>query len=295
MKTGINSMAIVGLSLLTLAGAKAQTTITAWNFENDTIATNNAPAPSTGSGVATPLGMNLYATPNIGVTAADVLAGKASDTGSNTVADTTHTWRIRGQAGSNGAANGWSSLAPIGTQGAEFTVSTAGFNSISVSFDWYVTSQGEANLQFEYTTNVNATSPIWNNVALALDGSDAGLQVLSDNGSDTNTVTGSYVSDNLLNNANAGQDWFTALTATISDPNAANDPNFAFKLVNASTGIDDISSQGTALNNNSGNWRFDNVRVSGTSAVPEPSSYALFLGGMALVAGLMIRRKPARS
>ena len=97
--------------------------------------------------------MNLYPTPNVGVTQDDVLAGAKGDTGANGESDTTQEWRIRGQAGSNGAANGWSSLAPIGTQGAVFAASTVGYTSISVQFDWYNTTQGEANLQLEYTNN----------------------------------------------------------------------------------------------------------------------------------------------
>jgi hypothetical protein len=261
----------LGAALL-LAGAHAQAqTIAAWTFENDTVAVNNSPAPSTGSGTASSIGMNLYPTPNIGVTTDDVLIGKTSDTGANGVADTTQIWRVRAQAGTSGAANGWSSLAPIGTQGAQFAASTVGYNSINVSFDWYATTQGEANLQLEYTTDGST----WNNVPLTLSGSDAGL-VLLNNTSSPNTVVGSYVSDNLLNNGSmAGQDWFTGLTATISDPNAANDPNFAIEMVNASTGADDVSTQGTALNNSSGNWRFDNVLISGASEVPEPSVLAL--------------------
>ena len=52
---------------------------------------------------------------------------------------------------------------------------------------------------------------------------------------------------------------------------AANNPNFAFELVNASTGADCVSTQGTPLNNSSGNWRFHNVSINGTP-VPEPAS-----------------------
>ena len=263
----------LGAALL-MAGAYAQAqTIAAWTFENDASAVNNSPAPSTGSGTASSIGMNIYATPNVGVTTDDVLAGKNSDTGANGVADTTQIWRVRGQAGANGAANGWSSLAPIGTQGAVFAASTAGFGStVNVSFDWYATTQGEANLQLQYTTD-GAT---WHNLPIALSGSDTGLAVLN-NSTSANTVNGWYVSDNLLNNGSkAGQDWFTGLTATINDPNAANDPNFAIEMVNASTGADDVSTQGTALNNSSGNWRFDNVTISGTAqAVPEPSVMSL--------------------
>lgn len=257
--------------------------ITAWNFENDAVAVNNSPAPSTGTGTADSIGMNVYATPNIGVTTDDVLVGKNSDTGANGLSNTTQTWRVRAQAGSNGAANGWSSQAPIGTQGAQFFASTAGYNAINVSFDWYSTTQGEANLQLEYTTD----GTHFTNIPINIGGnSSLGLTALT-NSSSANTVTGAYISDNLVNNGSeAGQDWFQGLTATISDPNAANDPNFGIELVNASTGADCVSTQGTALNNSSGNWRFDNIAISGTAVVvPEPTSLALFgLGAMGLAA-----------
>jgi hypothetical protein len=264
------------------------TTIAAWNFENDAIAVNNSPAPSTGTGSASSIGMNIYPTPNVGVTTDDVLVGKNSDTGANSVADTTNTWRVRGQAGSNGAANGWSSLAPIGSQGAVFAASTVGYSAIDVSFDWYSTTQGEANLQLEYTNDgIN-----WINVPITLNGSDTGLASLI-NSTSPNTVDGAYVSDNLLaNGSKAGQDWFTGLTATISDPLAANNPNFAIEMVNASTGADDVSTQGTALNNNSGNWRFDNITISGTALpVPEPSSLVLAAFGTTIGLALVARRR----
>jgi hypothetical protein len=40
-------------------------TIAAWNFENNPLAVNNNPAPSTGSGTASSIGMNLYPTPRV--------------------------------------------------------------------------------------------------------------------------------------------------------------------------------------------------------------------------------------
>ncbi len=252
--------------------------ITQWNFENppDPIAVNNSPAPSTGAGTAGSIGMNVYPTPNVGVTTDDVLQGVAGDTGVNTVANLTQVWRVRAQAGANGAANGWSSLAPIGTQGAVFAASTVGYNAINVSFDWYATTQGEANLQLEYTND----GANWHNVPITLGGSDAGLVALT-NSTSPNTVLGSYVSDNkLVNGTPAGQNWFTGLTATISDPAAANNPNFAIEMVNASTSADNVSTAGTALNNSSGNWRFDNITISG-AAVPEPCTF--LLAGLGLI------------
>jgi len=250
MKNILSIAAVIAASLPVAQAA----TITAWTFENNALAVNNSPAPSTGSGTASSIGMATYPTPNVGVTTNDVLAGSAGDTGANGNADLTNIWRIRAQAGTSGAANGWSSLAPIGTQGAVFSASTVGYNNITVSFDWYATTQGEANLQLQYTTD----GVTWKNVALSLSGSDGGL-ALKNNSTSANTVNGSYVSI-----TGGGQAWFTGLTATISDPNAANNPKFAIQMVNASTGADCVSASGTALNNNSGNWRFDNVTISGT-------------------------------
>jgi hypothetical protein len=271
------------LALLIQTNGQAQT-ITAWTFETNAVAVNNSPSPTTGLGTASSLGMDVYPTPNVGVTTDDVLLGKASDTGANGVADTNLTWRIRAQAGSSGAANGWSSSAPIGTQGAQFAVSTLGYSNVTVKFDWYATTQGEANMQLQYTANGST----WNNVQLTLGGSDSGL-VVSNNTTSANTVNGWFVSDSTSTGvAGAGQDWFTGLTATISDPSAANDANFAIRIVNASTGSDDVSTQVTALNNNSGNWRFDNVTISGV-AVPEPSTIAMV--GLEVLGMLSLRRR----
>ncbi len=232
--------------------------ITAWTFENDAIAVNNNPAPSTGSGTASSIGMATYATPSVGVTTDDVVAGAAGDTGTNGLADLTQIWRVRAQAGAAGAANGWSSLAPIGTQGAVFAASTAGYTNITVSFDFYATNQGEAKLQLQYTTDGNT----WHNVPLTIPAADTGLALMT-NSTSANTVMGSYVS---ITAASGGQNWFPGLTATISDPAAANNSSFAIQIVNAATGADNISASGTALNNNSGNWRFDNVTISGQAA-----------------------------
>ncbi|MGA9777979.1 MAG: PEP-CTERM sorting domain-containing protein [Verrucomicrobiia bacterium] len=285
----VSAAALIAASL-SAAQAQSDPVIAAWNFENDAVAVNNSPAPSTGVGTASSIGMNIYPTPNIGVTTDDVLVGKASDSGANGLANTSQTWRVRAQAGANGAANGWSSLAPIGTQGAVFAASTVGYDSINVSFDWYATTQGEANLQAEYTTDginwINAPITIGANASL-------GLAALN-NSTSPNTVFGSYISDNLLNNGSmAGQDWFQGLTVTIADPNAANDPNFAIEFVNASTGADDVSTQGTALNNSSGNWRFDNIVISGTLTVPEPSTLGLAGLGLASLFALRQRNRKA--
>jgi len=272
----------VAVALLIQTKGQAQT-ITAWTFENNAIGGNNSPSPTTGSGTASALGMGVYPTPNVGTNSDDVIQGVASDSGANSVTNLTQIWRVRAQG--SPAANGWSSLAPIGTQGAQFAVSTLGYTNVAVSFDWYATTQGEANMQLQYTTD----GTTWNNVKLTLGGSDGGL-LLSNNTASANTVNGWFVSDSISNGvAGAGQDWFTGLTANISDPSAANDANFAIRIVNASTGADDVSTKGTALNNNSGNWRFDNVAISGTAVVPEPSTVAMV--GLGVLGMLSLRRR----
>ena len=82
-------------------------------------------------------------------------------------------------------------------------------------------------------------------------------------------MTGPYIQDSTGNGCEChGQDWFTGLTGTITNARRAlNDPNFAIGMLNASTGADCINTGGTALNNTSGNWRFDNITITanGTS------------------------------
>jgi hypothetical protein len=51
----------------------------------------------------------------------------------------------------------------IAAQGAVFAASTAGYNAVNVSFDWYSTNQGEAKLQLGYTTNGGTT---WHNAPI---------------------------------------------------------------------------------------------------------------------------------
>ena len=286
----LTSIAILMAAAATSAHAD---TITAWSFEDNAVSITNTPTASTGVGTAIALGMtNTLNAAGASTNTDDVLVGTTGtggDTGANAIADVTHEWRIRGAGGTN--VNGWSSLAAIGTQGAQFSASTTGYNTINISFDWYATTQGEANLQLQYTTDgityKNAAINIGSNAS-------AGLTALTNNSS-VNTVNGSYISDNVKLPGVAtlaGQDWFTGLSATITDPLAANDANFAIRLVNASTGADDVSTKGTALNNTSGNWRFDNVSISGTvvAAVPEPETLALLLAGLGVI-GFAARRK----
>jgi hypothetical protein len=273
-------VAVGALAFAPLASKAA--TISGWDFENypgsDTLINNPLSdiGPVTGTGGS--LGMTNSYNSTTSTTTDDVIPGVSGDTGTNGFADTTQIFRVRGQ----NPGNGWSSQAPVGSQGATFAASTAGYSGITVAFDWYSTKRGEANMQLEYTTDgVNYT-----NIPITVPAADLGsVSIVNNNPStDSNSVTGSYL--HIIANS-GGQQWIPGLTATINDPAAANDPNFGIALVSASTGASDVDATGAALNNSSGNWRFDNVSING-APVPEPATLGLVgLAGL----GLLSRRR----
>jgi hypothetical protein len=257
-----NFVLMAAVLAASLSAAQAQITIAGWNFENLAI-TNYSPNPdpslnnSVGAVSVASIGMNIYATPALGTNDPDITQGANGDTGTDGISNLTKIWRVRAQL----AGNGWSSQAPIGTQGMQINVDTTGFTNITVGFDWYLTKRGEANLQLEYTTNGSS----WINIPITIPSDESGSLQFVDNtaDTDTNSVQGYYV--NSLANS-GGQEWFTNLTATISGPFAGNNPLFGIQMVNASTGSSCVDATGTALNNSSGNWRFDNISISGTSS-----------------------------
>ncbi len=235
--------------LVSLTAAHAQiTTITSWTFDGLPIGFNPSPAPAIGSGTATALNMDLYLTPGASTNGSDVLvsAGGSDLSGTNA-------WRVRGVKNTATAANGWHSSAPIGTQGGQFAVSTVGYGNISVSADVNTTGQGEANFGIFYTLD----GTTWTNATITSVGGTNGTTIQNNNSS-ANTLTGTYAKL-----SSTGSGWNNQITASI--PGAGSNVNFAIRLVNASTGVDCVNGAGTALNNTSGNWRFDNVIISGTA------------------------------
>jgi MYXO-CTERM domain-containing protein len=269
-----------------------------WDFDAATeSAPYNTPAATSGTAsstaTATQLGMtNAYTYTNGegpgSLAACDVTAAAGASTGANS-----NGWRIRGNSNTKnagaGMANGWNTAAPIGTQGAEFSVNTAGYTALTLTFDLNVTTQAERNLVVLYTLNDKATSPTWLNATLTSGGVSSGgtAGTIVTNTTSTNTVSGNYLQ--LGTGGSSG--WNNQISATF-EAAAAQDPNFAFEIVNASTGTDDVNVGDAALNNNSGNWRFDNVELSGTVATPEPSSWAL--AGLGLLALLAFRARRNR-
>jgi hypothetical protein len=288
MKKIAFSIALGTLAAASLTPSIKAATIANWDFDaaGTQAAGDNTPSAAIGNGTATQLGMTnsyIYAGGEGPGSAAscDVLATAGASTGSGAFA-----WRIRGNGNSAnsgaGVANGWNSNAPLASQGAEFMVNTANFSSLQLQVDVNATGQAERNLTIEYTLNDTASTPVW---ALADITSAGSAATLENNSSSSNTVDGNYVEL-----SGAGTGWNNLITATF--PGVSNDPNFAFEVVNASTGADDVNTSGATLNNSSGNWRLDNVDLTGvTAAVPEPSTWATAgLGLLALLGGSRLRR-----
>ncbi len=239
---------VLGLAAMLCVSVQAQTTLTAWTFDNVPIGLNASPSPSAGLGSASALDMgNSYNHTN-SISNPDVQSLAGSSTGSSGPL----AWRIRGystQLGSGG--NGWSTSAPIGTQGAEFDGSTFGYYRVKVSFDVYATSDAEANLLVQYTTDGST----WNNATIT---SAGGSGTLVTNIASTNTVAGVYVK--------LASGWNNQITVDLSGLSGVdNNVNFGIRLVNASTGADCVDTTGSVYNNTSGNWTFDNVVIQGTS------------------------------
>jgi hypothetical protein len=218
--------------LASLSAVKAASTLTAWTFDNLPIAVNSSPSPSTGLGTASALGLSSLNVQSLA--------------GSSTGVAGPNSWSVGG---------GWSTNAAIGSQGVQFAASTFGYYQIKVSFDVYATTDAEANLQVQYTTDGH----IWNNATITSVGT---LGVIASNSATNGTVMGSYVI--LTNNGTTG--WNNQITVDLTGISGVdNDANFAIRMVNASTGTNCVNTTGALYNNTSGSWTFDNVVVQGVS------------------------------
>jgi len=249
-------------SLILATQTQAQTTITGWTFDNDGTGANSSPAPSTGSGTASAVGMsNTYSGTN-SVSNPDIIS---SVTGSST-SSTPDTWRVRATGSAPNGGNGWSPQAPIGTQGAEFAVSTVGFDNIQLSFDIAPTTKGTGYMQVQYTLDDTASSITWANAELSYSANSSLVLKNTTAASGGNGLVVGYY----LNMVGAAQ-FYNDVTVDLSSiAGVNNDANFAFEIVNAAEGTADLGANGTEVGN-SGNWSIDNPVVSGVSTVPEPS------------------------
>jgi len=233
------------LLLASAATTQAQTTLSAWTFDNVAAGINASPAASTGLGTASALGMaNTYNHTNSS-SSPDVQSLPGSSSGGP------NAWQIHGFSAVSGSqGNGWSTNAAIGAQGAQFAGSTFGYYQISASFDVFATPDAEANLQVEYTTDGSH----WFNANIT----SAGSGVLATNTTSVNTVNGAYLQ--------LAAGWNNQVTVNLAGLSGLdNDASFAIRIVNASTGPDCVDTTGAFYNNLSGSWTLDNVVIQGKS------------------------------
>jgi hypothetical protein len=200
--------------------------ITQWTFPT-TSGSNNSPAPTVGSGVATVLGMDntyTFSSNNTITGSGTFIPGTIDGTVSTASADILATggdpngfanaWRVRGPSNNNngpgGLGNGWALQAPQYTQGAQFAASTVGFTNVKFSFDWFTTTQGVKNMQEEYT--LDGTNWIKINGLLT---------AVSNNFAPTQTIDFSGISG-ANNNSKFGVRLVSAYDPTLTGINAGN-------------------------------------------------------------------------
>ena len=250
--------------------------IAGWNFNNLT-GTQLTPAPSTGTGSAHSLGMtNGYtytmAPPNIGsvdgsnVTKTTLSSDPTGTAAHNVGPNNNEAWRVVGAATTSAPGNGWNLAAAPCTQGAEFDVNTTGFHYIVFQYDWYTTNQGVRDLQALYTTDGSTWTAI------------GPIQVSGGGGAFNNQITinfGALGITGVENNPNFG-----VRLVSVFDPDNIGTPAYSIPVGGnvcspSATGTYTAASLGTnnqpvVYNNNSGNWRFDEVNVLGTSSGTNP-------------------------
>jgi len=254
----LDNVTIQGISFDTVAN---------WSFDNIAVAKHiNKPIPaiSNNTAIATCIGFGTpdallhsssFASPGYSTNDADVASaspGPYSSTGSAGA----NVWRLRGQPG-----NGWLSTQPIGSQGAEFDVSTVNYTNVIVTFDLYFTTQGEARMCVIYTTDGWATTKVGNLACSSyptLIQSNTPAGASESQGYTPDIVNGAFI-DNTI-----GSLFYNYMSVDFTGvPGVDNNPLFGFRVVNAAQNGECVNFLHQPYNNNSGNARIDNVAVSG--------------------------------
>ena len=220
------------LLLVVVNSLTAQTTITQWNFNSnpaDASTSTGSTIPSIGAGTLT----------TIGGVAATFSSGSNSG-GSSDPALTDNTGL--------GLSNSWPAQGTNNkTAGIQFAVSTVGHTGIMINFDLRHSNTGPKHFTVQYTTDVNATTPVW--VDFIEDSATIGDVFVNNRSYNLSSITA------LNNNANAG-----------------------FRIVSSFRPSTSIYAPATtaSLYSTTGTWRFDMVTVKGT--VSATSGTVSFIG-----------------
>lgn len=241
----MTKLSILAVLLAAAAPLQAATVITQWTFNSgdDGSAGTGTLTPSTGSGVFS----------NIGGTTA-TFAGGAGSTDPE-VDDDSGRNLTTFPAATTGS----------GTAGVEFSLSTAGYEDIVITWDHRHSGTASKYAQLQYSTN-------------------GGGAWVTYTGAGT---TGGYYEASV-------HDTFLARTADLSAVVAADNlADLRIRIVSVfdpATGTSYTKTNAATANYaTSGTWRFDMVTISGSVPVPEPGAAGLLLGA----AGLLLRRRRA--
>ncbi len=241
--------------------------IAVWSFPNAEAPAANNPNATLGIGAAIPLGMDNTYTGFFSFPEADVVSSPAL-----LESFSENTWRIRG--GSTPAAagnpNGWSNSAPEYTQGAEFDISTVGRTGITLSFDWYSTTQGIRDLQVEYTTDTTQTSidsaAGWTPIGAPFQALGNDFYGDNPNGPPTGVFVSFQGMTSVENDPNFGVRLVAAYDPALPNYNqSATPPTGEFAAASLDSGGNVVQ-----YNGSSGNWRFDNISLNGTTVNGAP-------------------------
>ena len=225
------------------AGSAHADVVTQWNF-NSIIADGN-----TGTGTTLPF-IGTGTASLIGGVTSTFASGDASGGSSDPATTDDSGWNL-----TTFAAQGTGDK----TRGAQFAVSTVGFNNVVISYDLRHSNTSSRYEQFQYS----------------LDG--------------VNFV------DYALFDGNLGDTWFNGRTIDLSSvAGVSNNADFAFRVVATfapGTTAYAVSNPGSTYGT-AGTWRFDMVTVN-AAPVPEAQTYAMMLAGIGLVGFMAARRRKA--
>jgi len=213
--------------------SQAQTVITEWGFEeNPLLPDNNNPAPNVGSGSASVVGS---------------MTNLSRSTGSNTGCSQT--------SGTGSWAFGTANPGTNESSGAQFLVSTVGYQGIKITYDQRMSNTAARTERIQYTLD----GVSWINFDVDPTNSTISCNGSYDNGRfDRGTTVGLNMSDS----------WSRKTVDFTSIVGANNNPNFGVRIVAAhfeSTGEFRQANNSTAIAT-AGTWRFDNVRFTAAPA-----------------------------